>query len=86
MRRTRTPGRRGAQCDHGDRVRVDRIGLAAVDGGEHPRPDIQRRQVRVHRRSGGVPLHSHDYVFNDDTLAAGVAYYREVVTGSLVEG
>jgi len=33
--------------------------------------------------AGGVPLHSHDYVFNDDILAAGVAYYREVVTGSL---
>ena len=32
--------------------------------------------------AGGVPLHSHDYVFNDDTLAAGVAYYREVVTES----
>ena len=35
--------------------------------------------------AGGVPLHSHDYVFNDDTLAAGVAYYREVVTESLAE-
>lgn len=33
--------------------------------------------------AGGIPLHSHDYVFNDDTLAAGVAYYREVVTESL---
>lgn len=35
--------------------------------------------------AGGVPLHSHGYVFNDDTLAAGVAYYREVVTESLAE-
>ena len=35
--------------------------------------------------AGGVPLHSHDYVFNDETLAAGIAYYREVVTESLAE-
>ena len=32
---------------------------------------------------GGTPLHSHDYVFNDDVLAAGVAYYRQVVLESL---
>lgn len=36
--------------------------------------------------AGGVPLHSHDYVFNDDTLAAGVAYYREVVAETLAQG
>ncbi|HJR39185.1 MAG TPA: amidohydrolase [Nocardioidaceae bacterium] len=35
--------------------------------------------------AGGVPLHSHDYVFNDETLAAGIAYYHEVVTESLAE-
>jgi hippurate hydrolase len=35
--------------------------------------------------AGGIPLHSHDYVFNDDTLAAGVAYYRQVVSESLAE-
>ncbi len=35
--------------------------------------------------AGGIPLHSHDYVFNDDILAVGIAYYREVVTESLTE-
>jgi hippurate hydrolase len=35
--------------------------------------------------AGGVPLHSHDYVFNDDILAAGIAYYRGVVTECLAE-
>jgi metal-dependent amidase/aminoacylase/carboxypeptidase family protein len=34
---------------------------------------------------GGIPLHSHDYVFNDDTLAAGIGYYREVARESLAE-
>jgi hippurate hydrolase len=34
---------------------------------------------------GGVPLHTHDYVFNDEVLAAGIAYYREVVTESLAQ-
>lgn len=28
---------------------------------------------------GGVPLHSHDYDFNDDVLATGVRYYQRVV-------
>lgn len=32
---------------------------------------------------GGIPLHSHDYVFNDDILPAGVAYYRQVIHDSL---
>jgi hippurate hydrolase len=32
---------------------------------------------------GGVPLHSHDYAFNDDILDAGVAYYVEVVRETL---
>jgi hippurate hydrolase len=32
---------------------------------------------------GGTPLHSHDYVFNDDILAAGVAYYVQVVRDAL---
>lgn len=32
---------------------------------------------------GGVPLHSHDYLFNDDVLAAGVAFSCEVVRQSL---
>ncbi len=35
--------------------------------------------------TGGVPLHSHDYVFNDGILSAGIAYYREVVMESLAE-
>jgi hippurate hydrolase len=35
--------------------------------------------------AGGVPLHSHDYLFNDETLVAGIAYYREVVMESLAE-
>jgi amidohydrolase len=32
---------------------------------------------------GGVPLHSHDYDFNDDVLATGVAFHLELVTGFL---
>ena len=35
--------------------------------------------------AGGVPLHSYDYDFNDDNLAAGIAYHREVVNESLAE-
>ena len=33
--------------------------------------------------AGGVPLHSHDYAFNDDILDAGVAYYVQAVRDSL---
>ncbi|WP_278234640.1 amidohydrolase [Isoptericola sp. AK164] len=33
--------------------------------------------------AGGVPLHSADYAFNDDVLAAGIAFYREAVVESL---
>jgi hippurate hydrolase len=33
--------------------------------------------------AGGTPLHSSDYVFNDEILAPGVAYLREVVRESL---
>lgn len=29
--------------------------------------------------AGGIPLHSHDYRFNDAILPAGVAYYTQVV-------
>ena len=32
---------------------------------------------------GGTPLHSHDYVFNDDVLAAGVAFSVQVVRDAL---
>lgn len=32
---------------------------------------------------GDIPLHSHDYAFNDDILVAGVAYYTHVVRDSL---
>lgn len=32
---------------------------------------------------GGTPLHSHDYLFNDDILGAGIAYYRQAVLDSL---
>ncbi len=32
---------------------------------------------------GGTPLHSHDYMFNDEILAAGVAYLRQVALTSL---
>jgi hypothetical protein len=31
----------------------------------------------------GTPLHSSDYVFNDDVLPSGVAYLRQVVLESL---
>ncbi|WP_066908667.1 amidohydrolase [Millisia brevis] len=34
---------------------------------------------------GGVPLHSHDYTFNDAILPIGVAYYRNVVHRMLAE-
>jgi amidohydrolase len=33
--------------------------------------------------AGGTPLHSSDYVFNDEVLAPGVAYLRQVVLESL---
>lgn len=33
--------------------------------------------------AGGTPLHSSDYVFNDDILGSGVAYLREVALGCL---
>lgn len=32
---------------------------------------------------GGTPLHSSDYVFNDDILEAGVAFYGQVVRDTL---
>lgn len=32
---------------------------------------------------GGTPWHSHDYVFNDDILTAGVAFYVQIVRDSL---
>jgi hippurate hydrolase len=32
---------------------------------------------------GSTPLHSHDYVFNDAALTAGVAYYRQVIRDNL---
>ena len=32
---------------------------------------------------GGIPLHSHDYVFNDTILTAGVAYYRQIIRTTL---
>ncbi len=32
---------------------------------------------------GGTPLHSHDYVFNDDILTVGVAFYVQIVRDSL---
>lgn len=32
---------------------------------------------------GGTPLHSHDYVFTDDILTAGVAFYVQIVRDSL---
>jgi hippurate hydrolase len=33
--------------------------------------------------AGGTPLHSSDYVFDDEILGAGVAYLRQVVLESL---
>lgn len=33
--------------------------------------------------SGGVPLHSHDYDFNDDVLSVGVRYYLALVAQTL---
>ena len=39
----------GAQGDHGDAVGIDRVGLAALAGGEHPRPG---RQLRRHVHHG----------------------------------
>ena len=34
---------------------------------------------------GGIPLHSHDYVFNDDILEAGAQFYAEVVRDVLTD-
>lgn len=34
---------------------------------------------------GGIPLHSHDYRFNDDVLSAGVAFYLELVRNDLAK-
>ena len=34
---------------------------------------------------GGTPLHSHGYLFNDDILTAGVAYYVQIVRDRLAE-
>ena len=36
--------------------------------------------------AGGVPLHSHDYVFNDDVLDDGVAYLVRLVRDVLAPG
>jgi amidohydrolase len=33
--------------------------------------------------AGGIPLHSHDYRFNDDVLAAGIGFYRRLVRDEL---
>lgn len=33
--------------------------------------------------TGGVPLHSHDYVFNDEILSAGIAFLAQVAHESL---
>jgi hippurate hydrolase len=33
--------------------------------------------------AGGIPLHSHDYVFNDAILPTGVALYAQIVRDSL---
>lgn len=33
--------------------------------------------------AGGTPLHRSDYVFNDDVLSAGVAFYAQVVRDTL---
>lgn len=32
---------------------------------------------------GGTPLHSHDYVFNDEILSAGAAFYEQIVRDAL---
>jgi hippurate hydrolase len=32
---------------------------------------------------GGTPLHSHDYRFNDNILASGIAFYRQVIIEAL---
>lgn len=44
--------------------------FALLGNGEHP-------------ESGGTPLHSPDYDFNDDALASGVAYYVNLVRVAL---
>lgn len=33
----------------------------------------------AHGEKGGVPLHSHDYEFDDGILPAGIRYYRSIV-------
>ena len=39
--------------------------------------------VLIGNGTGGPPLHSHDYTFNDDILTDGAAFYRQVVLRSL---
>jgi hypothetical protein len=47
----------GAHRDHGDRVRVVRVGLAVVAGVEHPRPGRQlRRHIHHMLTVGQQPL------------------------------
>jgi hypothetical protein len=47
----------GAQRRHGDAVRVDRVGLAALANGEHPRPSGQlRRYIHVRLAVGDQTL------------------------------
>ena len=33
---------------------------------------------------GGIPLHSHDYDFNDALLPAGIRYYQALASGTTV--
>ncbi len=42
--------------------------------------------IGLDESDGGVPLHSHDYDFNDAVLGVGVAYYLEVVRRVMAQG
>lgn len=64
---------------------------------ERPRVDIQADPVLATQvpgclvflgngtepGAGGVPLHSHDYVFNDSILGSGVDFYVELARDAL---
>jgi hypothetical protein len=70
---------RGAQRDHRHRMRVDRVGLAAVAGGEHPhlsrqlRRHVQHHLAVVHQPVGDVLANAVAAPHRPDPLGAAPA-------------
>ena len=80
-------GRAAARALGNDRVDVDADPIMASEDfgvfAHHVPACLAFLGNGVSPGHGGIPLHSSDYVFNDDILTAGVAYYRQVVQDSL---